>query len=362
MSITCKKVDEEEILAAQILIVDDNQDNLSIAKEILKRSGFVNITTERDPVIALQYFVEEEKVFDILLLDLMMPKINGFDFLEQLCHLMVKIPVLVITAREDEKSRNQAFKLGAHDYVTKPLNKEEMISRVRNLLIAHLAQKKLSRQNHSLEKAVQARTTELQVTQLEIVRRLGLAGEFRDNETGLHVVRMAKYSEIIARSSGMSAANVELLLHAAPMHDIGKIGTPDGILLKPGKLDEKEMSIMRGHSKIGAKILRGSGIKLLDLAAEIALNHHEKWNGSGYPNGIIGQAIPLTSRIVAVADIFDALTSARPYKKAWTVEEAVDYINQESGKHLDPWIVTIFQKVLPEMLIVREQFADKIYT
>ena len=357
MKSPCKKIGEEEILAARILIVDDDRNNLEIAQEILTERGFTNIITESSPVLAFQHFVEESKV-DLLLLDLMMPRFDGFDFLGELCQMTIDTPVLVLTVLGDEDSRRRAFALGSQDYVTKPFRGEELTARVRNLLIAHLAQKKLDAKNNILEMAVANRTAMLESTQREIIERLGYAGEFRDNETGMHVRRMSHYSQIIGRAAGMSEKESGILLLAAPMHDIGKIGIRDDILLKPGKLDAQELAIMKTHAEIGAKILGRSKTSLMMLAEQIALTHHEKWDGSGYPQGLVGEAIPLVGRIVAIADVFEALTSDRPYKKAWTVDESMQFLHEQSGKHFDPVLVDIFQAVLPQILEVRELFAD----
>jgi putative two-component system response regulator len=195
-------------------------------------------------------------------------------------------------------------------------------------------------------------------TRMEIIRRLGRAAEYRDNETGLHIIRMSKFSEILGRTAGMDADWCEMLLNASPMHDIGKIGIPDRILLKPGKFEPEEWEIMKTHAAIGAEILSGHHSDLMEMARVIAITHHEKWDGTGYPNGLKGEDIPLVGRIVALADVFDALTSERPYKKAWSVEDALGYLLENRGMHFDPNLVGVFEKVLPEILAVREQYAE----
>jgi len=218
----------------------------------------------------------------------------------------------------------------------------------------------LRSQNKTLEKRVQERTQELFQTQLEIIKRLGLAAEYRDNETGLHIVRMSQISALLAKAAGLDDVEAEMVLNASPMHDIGKIGIPDHILLKPGKLNSEEWVTMQTHTTIGARILSGHHSSLLEMACEIALTHHEKWDGSGYPKGLKGNDIPLTGRIVALADVFDALTSERPYKHAWTARDAVTLIKEDSGKHFDPRLVEQFLSLLPEIVAIKEKYAEPV--
>ena len=230
--------------------------------------------------------------------------------------------------------------------------------RVRNLLEGHLAHRMVYDKKALLEEMVRTRTEDLNQTRLQVVRRLGRAAEYRDNETGLHIIRMSKISELLAKSLGWSPADCELMLHASPMHDVGKIGVSDAILLKPGKLDPEEWEVMKTHTTIGAAILDDGDSDLLRLARVIALSHHEKWDGSGYPHGLAGEAIPLPGRIIAVADVFDALTSSRPYKKAWSVDEAVAYIRDNAGTHFDPEVVAHFSQCLPEILSIWERYRE----
>ena len=200
---------------------------------------------------------------------------------------------------------------------------------------------------------------ELRQTRLQIVQRLGMAAEYKDNETGLHVIRMSHFSKVLALAAGFSEAAAEELLNAAPMHDVGKIGIPDAVLRKPGKLDEQEWAVMRQHVEIGAQIIGEHASGLLRTAQRIALSHHEKWDGSGYPNGLSGEDIPLEGRIVAIADVFDALTSVRPYKAAWSVEDAVELLNKERGRHFDPHLVELFIQQLPAILEIKERWAEQ---
>jgi putative two-component system response regulator len=284
----------------------------------------------------------------------MMPKMDGFETCRQLKKnpLTKNIPAIFVTAMGDIDDESTGFACGAVDYITKPIRAAIVKSRVRT----HLA---LYDQQRVLEKLVHQQTAELKDSYFEVLRRLGIAGEFRDNETGLHVARVCNYSRIIALASGLTEREAELLYHAAALHDAGKIGIPDHILFKPGKLDEEEWNVMRTHSEIGHKIIgKHSNNDLLKTAATIALTHHEKWNGSGYPQGLKQTDIPLVGRIVALADVFDALTTVRPYKKAWLVTEAVEEIVRCRGQHFDPQMVDAFLLNIPELTIVQQQFAE----
>ncbi|MBT6514823.1 MAG: HD domain-containing protein, partial [Crocinitomicaceae bacterium] len=261
------------------------------------------------------------------------------------------IPIIFITAKKETEDIVQGFKAGGVDYVPKPFQQEEICSRVRT----HLELRELQK---NLEQKVIERTKQLNDSRLEIVSRLGKAAEYKDNETGMHVVRMSQFSELLARELGKDEKYCELILNASPMHDIGKIGIPDRVLLKPGKLDHDEWEIMKSHTTMGEAILEGGESELMVMSRTIAITHQEKWDGSGYPKGLKGEEIPLEGRIVAIADVFDALTSIRPYKKAWTVEDAANLIEGESGKHFDPQLIPLFLKILPEIVKVKDQFSD----
>jgi len=333
-----------------ILVVDDVETNVDILVAIL--GDDYDLSVALDGPSALEYVAEEP--VDLILLDIMMPEMDGYEVCRQLKKNIStrSIPVIFVTAMGEVRDETKGFELGAVDYITKPVSPPIVKARVSTQLA-------LYDQNRELERKVQERTAELNRTRLEIIRRLGRAAEFKDNETGLHVVRMSYYAKLIAQAAGFNDEHAELLLNAAPMHDIGKIGIPDNILRKPGKLDDEEWEMMRQHTKFGAEILGDQDSVLLQLAREIALSHHEKWNGKGYPNGLAGAEIPLESRIVAIADVFDALTNESPYKKAWPIEEAVALIERESGEHFDPALVDAFLKALPEMLEIKAQYAEK---
>jgi putative two-component system response regulator len=291
-----------------------------------------------------------------------MPHLNGYQVMAQLKALQDPLlpPIIILTAEHDRGHLLKALTEGARDFVGKPFDRTELLMRVRNLLDAQLANRLLNDQKAVLEQMVHVRTEALKQTRLQVVQRLGRAAEYRDNETGLHILRMSQISALLAKSLGWNPDNCELMLHASPMHDIGKIGIRDDILLKPGKLTVEEFKIMKTHATIGADMLAGDDSELLQLAHAIALTHHEKWDGSGYPAGLAGEAIAQAGRIVAVADVFDALTSVRPYKKAWRVADAVAYLREHSGKHFDPEVVDHFMRLLPEVITIIERHAEPV--
>jgi len=343
---------------ANILIVDDQQLNISLLQKIMNNAGYQQVTGLTDPRDVIPHYTDND--YDIVLLDIRMPHMNGMEVLEQL-NLIPKeayVPVVILTAQDDKETKLRALELGAKDFLTKPFDQYEVVLRVNNLLETRLMHKQQCNINRVLDRKVKERTDELKKTRLEVIRRLGRAAEFRDNETGFHIIRMSKYAQIIARRYGLSDHIAELILNASPMHDIGKIGIPDSILLKPGKLDKDEWEIMKTHAAIGADILSGHDSELMLMASEIAQNHHEKYDGSGYPKGLAGDEIPVSAQIAALSDVFDALTSVRPYKKAWSVEDAVEEIKNSSGTHFNPLLVKAFIDSLPEILIVRDKYRE----
>ncbi|GAK61391.1 response regulator receiver modulated metal dependent phosphohydrolase [Candidatus Vecturithrix granuli] len=333
-----------------ILVVDDFPENLEFLDEVLRPHYKVKVALNGEKAIKIAM---QSDAPDLILLDIMMPDMDGYEVCQRLKAQSCtrNIPIIFVTALGEFENEARGFELGAVDYITKPINPVVVRARVRT----HLA---LYDQNRELEQKVQERTSELQATRLEIIRRLGRAAEYKDNETGLHVIRMSHYSRLIAQAAGMNKDDVELLFNAAPMHDVGKIGIPDHILRKPGKLTPEEWELMKRHVKIGARIIGKHSSKLLETARIVALTHHEKWNGTGYPHNLSGEHIPITGRIVAIADVFDALTSVRPYKEAWPVEDALAYIKGERGQHFDPDLVGCFLNVVSEILKVKEKYAE----
>jgi len=334
-----------------ILIVDDTPDNIDVLAEVLAPHYLIKIALNGEK--ALKIAAGEHKP-DLILLDIMMPGISGYDVCQRLKRNSDThgIPIIFVTAMNEKEDEKKGLEMGAVDYITKPISPAIVLARVRT----HLA---LYDQTRELERLVALRTAELEKTRGQIIRRLGRAAEFKDNETGNHVIRMSHYARLIAQASGMRAASVDILFHAAPMHDVGKIGIPDNILLKPGKLDEVEWEVMRQHPAMGAEIIGEHKDELLQAARCVAITHHEKWDGSGYPNGLKGEEIPIFGRIVAVADVFDALTTVRPYKKAWTVEAALQMIEEGAGKHFDPGLMPAFKAALPQMLKIKEQYSEE---
>jgi putative two-component system response regulator len=346
-------------LAARILVVDDIEANVLLLQNLLRQQGYGNVHGTTDPtrVAALH----DSDPFELILLDLQMPGCDGFEVMRQLTRDLKGdfLPVIVVTAFTDTENRIKALGQGARDYITKPFLVAEVVHRIRNYLEVRMLYLERQRQAEILEQKVRERTRELSETQKEILRRLALAGEYRDNETGNHVARVSHTCKALALAAGFSDDMAEMIFHASPMHDIGKIGVPDHILLKPGRLELDEMTIMRQHAQIGGTMLGGHPAAILQLAHSIALHHHEKWDGSGYPDALAGAAIPEEVRIVTICDVFDALTSSRPYKKAWPIETAINHLRDEAGRHFDPRLVDIFISILPAILEIRDRFADR---
>ncbi|EHQ51718.1 response regulator receiver modulated metal dependent phosphohydrolase [Ectothiorhodospira sp. PHS-1] len=343
---------------ARIMVVDDERANLILMERLLRSDGYANLVLVQDPRQVMSAYREART--DLILLDIQMPYMDGFQVIEQLVTLQDPLlpPILALTAQASREYMLRALNVGARDFIGKPFDRAEVLARVRNMLDVQLAHRMTHDQKDVLEQMVRERTREIRRTRLQVVQRLGRAAEYRDNETGFHILRMSHTSELLARHLGWSQSECERLLHASPMHDVGKIGIPDSILLKPGKLTPEEWRIMQTHTTIGGDILGGDESDLLNLAREIALTHHEKWDGSGYPLGLSGEEIPVSGRITALADVFDALTSERTYKKAWPVQDALELIRELSGSHFDPQLTELFFSLVPEILAIRDRFAE----
>jgi len=333
-----------------ILVVDDEPLNIDVLSGILRDQYKVRAAINGEKALRI---AASDTPPDLILLDVMMPGLSGFEVCARLKRDVrtSSIPVVFVTAMGDVKDETKGFEVGAIDYITKPVSPPIVKHRVRT----HL--ELLDRQRH-LSRLVSERTKELADTRLEIIRRLGRAAEFKDNETGLHVIRMSHYTKILALAVGMNEDEAEMLLHAAPMHDIGKIGIPDRVLRKPGGLDDEEWKIMRRHPEIGAKIIGEHQSPLLEMSRVLALTHHERWDGTGYPNGVEGEAIPVVGRLAAIADVFDALTSDRPYKKAWTVDDAMETLEKDAGTHFDPRLVPPFVAARDEVIAIKEHYSE----
>ncbi|MEW5823188.1 MAG: HD domain-containing phosphohydrolase [Pseudomonadota bacterium] len=345
--------DEAQTLGpATILVVDDTPENVDVLRGILQPDYRVKVAMNGQRALSI---MRNGELPDLILLDVMMPGLSGYDVCRQLKEdvTTAAIPVIFVTALTDVEDEEYGFRAGAVDYITKPVSAPIVRARVRT----HLA---LFNQKRHLEQLVRSRTAELLQTRLQIIRALGRAAEYRDENTGMHVVRMSHYSRLIAVEAGFSDDEADMLLNAAPMHDLGKIAVPDSVLQKAGPLDETEWVQMRQHPQVGADIL-GSiqpSSPLIEMARQIALTHHERWDGRGYPAGLAGESIPRVGRVVALADVFDALTSERPYKQAWSWEEALAHIQAESGSHFDPALVPALARALPAMMEIRSFCAQ----
>ena len=342
----------------KVLAVDDSEVNLAIYKRAIEKVGGCEYVAFADSNLALEWCARNEP--DLAIVDYWMPAPNGLQFIERFRSLQPDqdIPVVMITIERDVSVRYRALELGASDFLISPIDQLEFTARVRNLLALRSSRKELANRAVWLAGEVARATADIVAGEQETIYRLTKALEFRNIETGNHIVRMAQYSVLICKALGLSPQEQELMLLAAPMHDIGKIATPDNILNKPAALSDAEWNVMRRHAFDGYQMLRGSGSPLLQRAAEIAYTHHERFDGTGYPRGLCGTEIPLYGRICAVSDVFDALTSRRPYKEPWPVDTAVDLLRAERGAHFDPEIVDAFLTVLDEALPIMARYAD----
>lgn len=372
---------EQECRLSKIMMVDDEPLNIRVARKYLEKAGYLNFFETSDSQVALSLIAKERPA--LVLLDIMMPHISGLEILEQMKrpHSDLRdIQVVILTALDKEELKTKALDLGAIDFLTKPVKSSELVARVRNILSLKAYYDQLKEHTNTLESKVQERTSELEESRIEVIHCLGRAAEYRDNETGRHVVRVGKYSGIIARELNLDPEHAELIEMAAPLHDVGKIGIPDEILLKPGKLTPEEYEMMQKHAgfgkkifesvssdessalvrhtAVGARMLLGSRSPIMRLAATIALTHHEKWDGSGYPLGLAGEDIPIEGRIVAVADVFDALSSKRPYKEPFPLAKCFSILEEERGKHFEPRIVDAFLRHRPEILEIQISHAE----
>lgn len=340
----------------KVVIIDDSQMNVTLLQHLVRKLPPCEPVCFTDPVAALEWCLLNEP--DLVIVDYMMPILSGTELVQRFRARHPDIPVLMITANHETALRHEALKLGVTDFLTKPIDNVEFLARAKNMLALRASHKKLANHAAWLADEVSKATAMIVAQERETIFCLSKAAEYRDPETGGHILRMAHYSRHIASCLGLSAEQQDLLLAAAPMHDVGKVGTPDMILLKPGKLTEAEFVIMKQHAENGFEILSANSSPLMQVAAEIARTHHEKFDGSGYPRALVGDAIPLFGRIVAVADVFDALTSERPYKKAWTIEQATQLLIEGRGKHFDPACVDAFLSDWDEVLRIKQRFLD----
>ena len=377
-------VSAEDVLTSRIMIVDDEAVNVRVVRKLLNRLGYQNLTSTTDSTQVLELLRRQQP--DVLLLDVMMPEVSGFAILKamQSDDALRSIPVLVLTAMSDRKTRLTSLELGANDFLEKPIDQAELSPRVRNALMIKACQSQLRSYADDLRTAVRQRTRQLSRSRLEVVHCLARAAEFRDDDTGQHVVRVGHFAKLIAHHAGLPRPFVDMIGFAAQLHDVGKIGIPDSILLKPGPLTDEEFDFMRGHCDMGNRVLSASRVSdrvlfgtgeiesedtsspedswvspVSGMAATIAMTHHEKWDGSGYPNGLSGEDIPLEGRITAIADVFDALSSKRPYKDAYPIDRCFEILREGRGAHFDPQLLDVFLACRTEIeQIQRENRED----
>lgn len=365
---------------ARIAIIDDEPLNVKIVRKHLQGVGYENFVTSSEAATAMQLIAAERP--DVVLLDVMMPGVDGIQIVQAIRadDSLAHLPVLILTASTDAAIKFKALEAGATDFLSKPVDPSDLIPRVRNALLVKAHYDHLASYSEQLEQKVRLRTAELELSRLQVVHCLARAGEYRDDNTGRHVIRVARFANVLARDLGFSESQATMLGTAALLHDVGKIGLPDSILLKPGPLDPSERRNMQRHCSIGQHIVEpmrdddwlalqnsrelgvprheGSHQPLLELAVIISLTHHERWDGSGYPQGLAGEQIPIEGRIVAVADVFDALSSPRPYKSAMPVDRCLSIMEQERGRHFDPAVFDALIRRMEDILRIQSEHAD----
>jgi putative two-component system response regulator len=366
---------------SKVMVVDDEATNIKVVKRLLELEGYSRFITTTDATTAITLLRDEQP--DILLLDLMMPHVSGLDILQQVRadDELSFIPIVILTAVTDRETKLQALQLGATDFLGKPLDPSELAARVRNVLAVQAYQNRLRHYSKDLESAVRERTAELEASRRDVIHCLARAAEYRDDDTGFHIIRVGKFVHLIAIALGMSNENAEVLEQASQLHDVGKIGVPDEILLKPGKLTSDEFNrmqkhcgfgkyilhpasieeerVIKRHTEVGARILGSGTSPVLALAEKIALTHHEWWDGSGYPFKLKGEDIPLEGRITAVADVFDALSAKRCYKDAMSLDQCLTIMQSERGTHFDPRLLDIFVGLRTEVANIQLSYADE---
>jgi putative two-component system response regulator len=373
--------DDPGLRSARILIVDDEECNILVARKYLQTDGYTKIQAVTDSTKAVALIRSEKP--DLVLLDVMMPQVSGLDILQVMAldPVLQRIPVLILTASHDAQTKKNCLELGVSDFLGKPVDPNELLPRVRNTLTNKQHQDRLSQYAERLESIVRERTMELIASRQQVIHCLARAAEFRDDNTGQHVVRVGRYVGVIARRLGFSDSQVELLELAAQLHDIGKIGIPDDILKKPGKLDPdeynlmqkhcmigkkiiapllpEEFTILKSHTRIGSNLLNVRSSPLLVLAARIAQTHHERWDGTGYPLGLRGEDIPIEGRLTSVADVFDALSTSRPYKAAYPREKCFKILEEGRGTQFDPRVLDAFIASSDEVVQVQLEYMDQ---
>jgi len=341
-----------------IFLVDDEPASLRLLEQVLSRAGYRNLVSINDPLQVVDAYRKHQP--DLIFLDIRMPHMSGFQVMDALRELKEPLlpPVIFLASDNDRGNLVMALDKGGRDLLQKPFFHAELLMKVQNMLEVHFSHRVMHRKNRLLEDLVNERTRQLRESRLKIVERLGIAAEYRDNETSNHNKRMSHLCELLAARAGWSQARCTELRYASLLHDIGKLGVPDAILLKPGKLTPDEFELMKSHTIIGRNILDGDDSSLMQMARDVAYTHHEKWDGSGYPRGIAGDDIPLAGRIAAIADVFDALGSNRPYKKAWELGRILELMRRERGAHFDPVLVDILIDNIDAVCRINSEFSD----
>lgn len=345
-------VQSDAVLRAKILIVEDDRMSLRLIRSILEEAGFFNLRFSASASKLTETYMQYRP--DLLILDLNLPDVDGFEAMRRLrvADPDDYLPILVISSETEDHVHLRALSAGAKDFLSKPYDRSKVLLRSRNLIEVRLLHEEVKNKNRDLESMVAARTKELRDSRIDVIRRLGSAAEYRDKETGQHILRMSRYAAALAKAMGMSEDETDLVLTTSPLHDIGKIAIPDRILLKPGPLSTEEWEVMKTHADIGGRLLSGGDSAFLLMAEAIARSHHERWDGQGYPDKLRQEEIPLVGRICSVCDVFDALTSERPYKDPWTFEDAVKEIKRLRGSSFDPAVVDAFVEILPEIGLI----------
>lgn len=355
---------DTDLSRARIIIVDDELANTVLLGKILQSAGYTEVVSCNEPDEAVQLFRQardDGEGFDLLCTDLHMPRMDGLQVIDQVMAMVDDdsfFPILVLTADVSPEAEQDALARGAKDFLTKPFRKDQIRLRVANLLRTRLLQQRLKLHAMHLEELVRERTIELEAARLDVLDRLAAAAEYRDYNTGRHTMRVGMLSGLLAKELGLPNDETDLIRRAAPLHDVGKIGIPDQILLKPGRLTAEEFSLMREHVDLGSRLLADGRSKLINLAQLIAESHHERWDGSGYPHGLKGEQIPLVGQIVALADVFDTLINERPYKRAWPVQQAIDEVMRQRDRWFSPRVVDAFLNVLdanPDLIAELDQ-------
>lgn len=340
-----------------VLVVDDTPLNLQVATGILRADYQALAATDGQKALDL---LAKRPDVSLILLDIMMPGMDGYEVCRRLKAdaATAHIPVIFLTALSATEDEKKGFEAGGVDFINKPFQPATLLARVNAHVRLHSQERHLDALVRERTAALEAKTVELETTRMQVINQLGRAAEFKDDDTGTHVIRMSHYSRILAEAAGLPSDRVDLIYKSSPMHDIGKLGIPDAILKKPGKLTDEEFAIMRKHPAIGAGIIGLQKSELLECARVVALTHHEKWNGKGYPRGRAGEDIPIEGRIVAIADVFDALMSDRPYKAAWPLEKTMAVMKQDAGTHFDPALIPMFFERVDDLMAIRAQYSD----